>query len=120
MVFADDLPGDSVLRRHALTERHRSLGLPPTDSVLRRHYEQLMGVAGGSEPAPAVATPGAATPAAAPARPAAAASSAPASPASSSPASSSPASSSPASSIPAPQAAGGGGFFGWLRRLLGA
>lgn len=41
MVLANDLPTDSVLRRHALTEYHRDLGLPPSDAVLRRHYEQL-------------------------------------------------------------------------------
>ena len=31
MALSDSLPSDSVLRRHALTERNRILGLPPTD-----------------------------------------------------------------------------------------
>ena len=40
MALSDSLPSDSVLRRHAQAERNRVLGLPPTDAVLRRHYDQ--------------------------------------------------------------------------------
>lgn len=43
MVVQNDLPTCSVQRRHALAERARVLGLPPSDSVLKRHYEQLLG-----------------------------------------------------------------------------
>jgi hypothetical protein len=43
MVLHNDLPTCSVQRRHAMAERARVLGLPPSDSVLRRHYEQLLG-----------------------------------------------------------------------------
>ena len=42
MVFPNDLPTCSVQRRHALSEHARVLGLPPSDSVLRLHYEQLL------------------------------------------------------------------------------
>ncbi|MCB1906628.1 MAG: hypothetical protein KDH15_04605 [Rhodocyclaceae bacterium] len=106
---ADALPEDSVLRRHAETERNRQLGLPPTDSVLKRHYAQLrqMAAAAGSaspaKPALQPAAKAAATPRAA-ATPAAAASAAPPR-------------AEPAATRPAPS---GGGLLGWLKRLLGA
>ncbi len=101
MVLLDKLPTDSVLRRHAITERLRALGLPPTDVVLRRHHDQLV----ASLEARAAAAEAARL--APPARAAA-----PIAPAISPPA------------RPAPQAApvaapSGGGLFGWLRRLLG-
>ncbi len=42
---ADEVPEDSILRRHYLAEqaaRREALGQPvPTDSILRRHYEAL-------------------------------------------------------------------------------
>lgn len=103
MVLPNDLPTDSVLLRHALTEHNRILGLPPSDSVLKRHYEQLRSTrqpAAAVAPKPAVA----ATP-----RPAAAA--APRQTLAAVPASASPASQAPQASR--------GGLMGWLRRLLG-
>lgn len=103
MALLNDLPTDSVLRRHAITDRNRLIGLPPTDAVLRRHHDQWMCVL-LAEPlsfASMVASPAAA--AAAPARTAPEAAAAPVK--------------SPAASAPA--VAAGGGFFGWLRRALG-
>ncbi|RZS53385.1 hypothetical protein [Sphaerotilus mobilis] len=104
MVLLDNLPTDSVLRRHATTERLRALGLPPTDVVLRRHHDQLV----DSLQARAAASEAARRAASTVARPAPARVSAPV-----------------AAPRPAPAAApaatpSGGGLFGWLRRLLGA
>ena len=104
MVLLDKLPTDSVLRRHAITERLRALGLPPTDAVLRRHHDQLV----ASLEARAAAAEAARRAASAAARPAPARVAAPV-----------------AAPRPAPVAApaakpSGGGLFGWLRRLLGA
>ncbi|MCB1895003.1 MAG: hypothetical protein H6945_15455 [Zoogloeaceae bacterium] len=103
---ADALPEDSVLRRHAETERNRQLGLPPTDSVLKRHYMQLQQrSAAPAAGATARATPRPSAQPAAPAQPGARAASAP---------------------PPRPDAAvasqpsSGGGLLGWLKRLLGA
>jgi ribonuclease E len=112
-------PTHSVLRRHATTERNRVLGLPPSDSVLRRHYEQLLSVAAQPQ-APTAALPQAfaaptrATAASAQmpaARPVQAAAAAPATAPVTAPAQ---------APAPAAAAAAGGGLFGWLRRLLGA
>lgn len=84
-------PEDSILRRHAETERQR-LGVPPTDSILRRHYDQLQSAAPAAAASPvrsATVTPiNRPQPAAAPAREA--------------------------------QPAQGGGLLGWLKRLLSA
>jgi hypothetical protein len=103
MVLLDKLPTDSVLRRHATTERLRSLGLPPTDAVLKRHHEQLVAsLQARAAAAEAARRAAATTPRAAAARPAAPAVAARPAPA--------------AAPAPAPS---GGGLFGWLRRLLG-
>ena len=94
-------PTDSVLRRHH-EQMQQAARAVPTDSVLRRHYEQMQHAASsgvGSARAPEPAAPVAPAPEPAPARPAAPA----------------PAASQPAR---APDQ-GGGGFFGWLRRLFG-
>lgn len=109
MVLSHTLPEDSVLRRHALTEMQRVLGLPPTDSVLQRHYAQLQSMNTGAAAVAAPAVP--ASPAVAAARPAAPKPAAAAAPAMAQPVRPAPA---------APQASGGGGLIGWLKRLLGA
>jgi hypothetical protein len=104
MSATDDLPTDSVLRRHAITKRNRSLGLPPTEAVLRRHHDRWMSVLLAS---PVTFAPSSnATPAATPMRAA-----------QSSTASSG---SSPAEALAgSASASGGGGLMGWLRRLFG-
>ena len=97
-----NVPTDSILRRHYEQQR-RAAGVPE-DSILRRHHEQMRRAAAGSAAppsAPAVVAEHApvreeATPepeAAPPSRPAA----------------------TPASAPPAPS----GGFLGWLKRLFG-
>ena len=82
-------PTDSVLRRH-YEQMQEAARLVPTDSVLRRHYEQMQEAARSS--AAAVSAPEPAAPAAP-----------------------EPAPSPPASAAPSQ----GGGFFGWLKRLFG-
>jgi hypothetical protein len=82
-----------VLRRHAETERNRELGLPPTDSVLRRHYAHLLATL-QSVAAPTVGAAAAAPRASTQVQPQHAA----------------------RASAPA---AAGGGVIGWFRRLLG-
>ena len=128
MVLTDDLPTDSVLHRHALTERNRQLGLPPSDAVLRRHYDQLQAaLLQGSRAVGTVGAVGAvgavgSSPRseAAPARVAAAApAAAVASPSRAAPPQPAAASTTPPAATPTAQAASGG-LFGWLRRLLGA
>ena len=97
------VPTDSVLRRH-YEQMQEAARLVPTDSVLRRHYEQMQEAARSS--VAAVAAPEPAAPAA------------PEPPAASRPA----AAPEPAPSPPpsAPAAPGqGGGFLGWLKRLFG-
>ena len=89
------VPTDSVLRRHyeQMQQVARSV---PTDSVLRRHYEQMEQAArsgAGTDRAP-----GPAEPASPPREPPAATRPAPAPPAA---------------------ASQGGGFLGWLKRLFG-
>ena len=82
------VPTDSVLRRHH-EQMQAARSSVPTDSVLRRHYEQMQQAArssGGSSRAPEPAAPAASRPAAAP---------------------------EPAVSSQ------GGGFLGWLKRLFG-
>lgn len=100
MTLLDALPTDSVLRRHALTERERQLGWPPTDSVLRRHHAQwrAMIASQGATEAAAPSTSAATAPAVAARRPAAM----------------------PASAASAAAPAPSGGLWGWLKRLLGA
>ena len=100
-------PTDSVLRRHH-EQMQRAALLVPTDSVLRRHYEQMqqaawssVGSDGASEPAKPVSPPSE-PPAASEAKPA------------------------PEPAVrrptPAPESAvssQGGGLLGWLKRLFG-
>lgn len=134
MALSNNIPTDSVLRRHYLAERGRQLGLPPTDSVLRRHHAQWQAVCDAAAAAPAV-RPAATTMAAAKAAAASVAQNVassvtqatsqataqpvrPAAPAR-------PTHSAPAREPEMAHAGGhdarpsGGGFFGWLRRLLG-
>lgn len=118
MTISLDAPTDSVLRRHAMTERIRLLGQPPTDSVLKRHYEHLCSTltARGSE-MPVAAAPQAPrmAAAAAPASVAASSTRAPApAPASAQPSRPHSQVHPAASQQPAP-----GGFFAWFKRLLG-
>lgn len=117
MVLTDTLPTDSVLRRHAESERDRVLGWPPSDSVLRRHHEQWL----TANAAPALPTP-AATVRMAPVSPPAAAAARATAPVASAGASASRApASAPPSVAPARPAAApaSGGLFSWLRRVLG-
>lgn len=104
MTLSDDLPTDSVLRRHAITERNRAAGLPPSDAVLRRHHDQWMSVLLATPPTfaprPAAAAAAPARPAASAAKPAAAAAA-------------------PAAAAASASAPSGGGLLGWLRRLFG-
>ena len=99
------VPTDSVLRRHH-EQMQEAARLVPTDSVLRRHYEQMLqagtsrAARAGSEDAaaPAQSASGVVEPRSAPAR-------------------------EPVTARPAPEPAAsqsqGGGFFGWLKRLFG-
>lgn len=97
----DALPEDSVLRRHALTERRRVLGQPPTDSVLKRHFAQLE-QAEAARPSATLAPRQQSVPSGPPRTlPSAATAARPAA----------------SSAAPAPS---GGGLFGWLKRLLGS
>ena len=95
-------PTDSVLRRHH--EQMRTARLAPTDSVLRRHHEQMRQAArpgAGPDRIPVPAEP--ASP------PAPAGDPAPA-----------PAAGRPEPApAPEPATSQGGGFFGWLKRLFG-
>ena len=94
------VPTDSILRRHYEQMQHAA-SLVPTDSVLRRHYEQMEQAARsrvGSGPAAEPAQPAAPPPETPP--------------------------ETPAASRPAPRPepaapAEGGGFLGWLKRLFG-
>jgi len=90
MTTLTDIPTDSVLQRHAMTELNRILGLPPSDSVLRRHYEQLRAAQtmGGSEASPSSSSASAPMQA-------------------------------PAANRAAEPSPARGGLMGWLRRLLG-
>lgn len=124
MTLFDDLPSDSVLYRHTMTERMRVLGLPPSDSVLRRHHAQWLDMLAGprvkAEPAKAPAKPAAANVAAAPAvaaapRVAAAPTAVAAPRVAPSPV---PQAAAPVSVAPS-AAASSGGIFGWLKRLFG-
>ncbi|WP_199930455.1 hypothetical protein [Sedimenticola thiotaurini] len=101
-------PEDSVLRRHAMAAEQMmgspGVGHPPTDSVLLRHYRQLIDSLSASEPASYRAqTTAKATvepkPAAATARPAVQAA--------------------PAASVPAATTPPSGGLIGFFKRLLG-
>jgi hypothetical protein len=115
MALSDSLPSDSVLRRHAQTERNRILGLPPTDAVLRRHFDQWQAALRDRAEA---AAPPAGAPARAPVaaqRPAAAVLPSTAAVLPPVAAATAPMASRPMSATPART---GGGFFGWLRRLV--
>ena len=100
------VPTDSVLRRH-YEQMQQAARDVPTDSVLRRHHEQMQqaarssaGPARAPEPAEPASTPP--EPPASQPEPAPAPEPAPSRPA------------------PAPAASGqGGGFLGWLKRLFG-
>ncbi|MFP5401155.1 MAG: hypothetical protein ACLGH1_04315 [Gammaproteobacteria bacterium] len=71
-MHACPLPTDSILRRH-FEQLASSAGLPqpPQDSILQRHYRQLLDARLEARPAAAPADRPAATPAAAQAQPAA-------------------------------------------------
>ena len=125
MTLFDDLPSASVLYRHTMTERMRVLGLPPSDSVLRRHHAQWLDMLAGARskaaPAAPVKTPATATAATVAAAPAAvavprvaAAPTAVAAPR----VAPVPQVAPPASVAPA-AASSSGGIFGWLKRLFG-
>ena len=92
------VPTDSVLRRHH-EQMQAARASVPTDSVLRRHYEQMQQAArssGGSSRAPEPA--------------------APASPRREQP---TPAASRPAAAPEPAASSQGGGVLGWLKRLFG-
>ena len=92
------VPTDSVLRRHH-EQMQAARSSVPTDSVLRRHYEQMQQAtrsSGGSSRAPEPA--------------------APASPRREQP---TPAVSRPAATPEPAASSQGGGFLGWLKRLFG-
>ena len=96
------VPTDSVLRRH-FEQMQQAARDVPTDSVLRRHHEQMQQAARSSaEPDKA---PEPAEPASKPPEP-------PASQPEPAPAPQ------PTSGVPA-DSSQGGGFLGWLRRLFG-
>lgn len=100
-------PTDSVLRRHH-AQMQEAARLVPTDSVLRRHYEQMQEAA---RPGVAASRTGeSAAPAATPEPPTDSGSAPAPEPTSGRLA--------PASRPAAPDQ-GGGGFFGWLKRLFG-
>ncbi len=115
MVHLDTLPSDSVLRRHALGERNRILGLPPTDAVLRRHYAQLQAALSEraqlpqAQAAAEAARPGSAPSVSVPQHAAAVAPKLAAGPAAPL-----------APATPAAPAKAEAGLFAWLRRMLGA
>ena len=92
------VPTDSVLRRH-YEQMQAARASIPTDSVLRRHYEQMQqaarsSIGSGRAPEPA----------------------APASPRREQP---TPAASRPAAAPEPAASSQGGGFLGWLKRLFG-
>ena len=117
------VPTDSVLRRH-YEQLRLAAGAVPTDSVLRRHHEQMRravrpetGPSRAPEPTERVPVP--APEAAEPASTA---------PEAAVPASAEPPSASRPAATPEPttsratsadSAQGGGGFVGWLKRLFG-
>lgn len=132
MAHTLDIPTDSVLRRHFLTEQGRTLGLPPSDSVLQRHYAQLTHALSARAAAPSrpAATPAAALKAATPVQAApvrqpapSASAAAPAAARARVPETVTAAAQAAAPAVraaaPVAQPASGGGFFGWLRRLVG-
>ena len=96
-------PTDSVLRRHH-EQMHWADPLAPTDSVLRRHHEQMLQAArpnaGPDRPPGLVEPTSPPTPAGDPAPEPAAGRPAPA-------------------AAPEPATGHGGGFFGWIKRLFG-
>ena len=116
------VPTDSVLRRH-YEQMQSAARFLPTDSVLRRHHDQMRQAARSEAEPNRVPEPVERTPAPEPAKPASAAPEAvdSVSPAHepAEPASPEPAASQPAPSAPAVSAQGGGGFIGWLKRLFG-
>lgn len=121
MVLTDTLPSDSVLRRHAESERNRVLGWPPTDSVLRRHHEQWLTANAAPMLAPPVVTSRATAPASSVAQADAPAARSTVAGTSATP---SAARAPAAASRPGPAAhpaaaSSSGGLFGWLRRVLG-
>ena len=96
------VPTDSVLRRH-YEQMQLAAGDVPTDSVLRRHHEQMQSATESS--AGSARAPDPVEPAATPAEP-------PASQPEPTPA--------PRPAAGAPADSGqGGGFLGWLKRLFG-
>jgi hypothetical protein len=108
------VPTDSVLRRHHEQMRQAARSVP-TDSVLRRHHDQVQQAARLEAESSRAAEPAERTPApeaAAPASPA---------PEAAEPASPEPQPAARPADTPAPavSAQGGGGFMGWLKRLFG-
>ena len=95
------VPTDSVLRRHH-EQMQRVARDVPTDSVLRRHYEQMQQAAGANADGDRAEEP--AQPTATPPEPAGRPEPTPAP---------RPAATAPATSDQ------GGGFLGWLKRLFG-
>ena len=108
------VPTDSVLRRHYDQMRQAARAVP-TDSVLRRHHDQMQQAARLVVESSRVPEPMERTPA-----PEAATSASPA-PAAAEPASPEPQPVARPADTPAPavSAQGGGGFIGWLKRLFG-
>ena len=101
------VPTDSVLRRH-YEQMQQVTRSAPTDSVLRRHYEQMEQAARSSAGMDRVPEP--AEPASPPREPPAVTRPAPAP---------EPAASHSAPAPPPAVASQSGGFFGWLKRLFG-
>ena len=96
------VPTDSVLRRHH-EQMQRAARDVPTDSVLRRHYEQMQQAAGANADGDRAEEP--AQPAATPPEPAGRPEPTPAP--------------QPAAAAAPATSSQGGGFLGWLKRLFG-
>ena len=108
------VPTDSVLRRHYEQMQQVARDVP-TDSVLRRHHEQMQSATESSAGPARARAPDPAEPAATPPEPAEPAATPPEPPASRPEPAPAP---QPAASAPAGSSQGGG-FLGWLKRLFG-
>lgn len=108
------VPTDSVLRRHYEQMRQAARAVP-TDSVLRRHHHHMQQAARLEAESSRAPEPAERTPASDPAKPASPA------PEAAEPASPEPQPAARPADTPAPavSAQGGGGFIGWLKRLFG-
>ena len=97
------VPTDSILRRHFEQMHQAGDAGAPEDSILRRHHEQMRLAASAPAPKPASPPPREQAAPAAASRPAAA-----------------PEPAARPAAAPAPASGNqGGGFFGWLKRLFG-